>query len=216
MTVKFASCLKTGAFVAADTRRTDMATDTFDDNIRKIDQLSMMSWIATSGHGTIGDAVRQLGKYTLNTTGRAHSADEQAAFIQQVAKTAYVEFMKFHPDDQTPVVVWLGGFDIEKMTGYICTISSRYNFEPRWCHREGEYTVGGPDTGRVLKEAQQEMNSNPLSDLERDLPVLARKIVGRTSIWSQNVGGRVQCAMAGLSGYREWYEDPLLPAEPHS
>lgn len=149
MTAIIGFCLPDGAFLAADSTRTDVESgQQLSGPVRKIENLKGDVVIATGGLGTIGHNARDqliefvgAGKPSLDV-------------IIQKAKEIFssefeLSFIK-HPGHKIPLTCILAGRG-DDGKGFICSLSSNNNFEPYWVRNVGQPYFTGTNTELVMK-----------------------------------------------------------------
>lgn len=151
MTAIIGFCLPNGAFLAADSTRTDVDSGLqLNSPVRKIENLKEGVVISTGGLGTIGHNARDLliafvqcNKPSLDTiiqkAREIFSREFQMSFMQA-------------PGHNIPLTCILAGKDDEE-NGFICALSSSRNFEPFWVRDIGQPYFAGSNTQLVMNAA---------------------------------------------------------------
>lgn len=147
-------CLEDGAFLAADTRRTDVDTDTpWKQVIKKIYQLNPYTIIATGGLGTFGHQAREeMQDYISSETMELTRLIEIA---QKIFSNKYAYSFKEYPNHSTPLTAIIAGKDIVTNKGYICSLSSMNNFKPFLITQKGQPYFAGSNTQLVQEIASE-------------------------------------------------------------
>jgi hypothetical protein len=153
MTAIIGFCLPDGAFLAADSTRTDVDSGKqLSSPVRKIENLKEGVVIATGGLGTIGHNAR----------------DELIGFVEEerppldiiIQKSQEIFSRKFNksfllaPGHNIPLTCILAGRDDEEK-GFICSLSSGQNFEPFWVRGAGQPYFTGTNTELVRNTASE-------------------------------------------------------------
>ncbi|MGO2235191.1 hypothetical protein B6N13_09305 [Marinomonas sp. UCMA 3892] len=154
MTAIIGFCLPDGAFLAADSTRTDVDSgQQLSTPVRKIENLKEDVVIATGGLGTIGHNARnQLIEFV---EARKPSLD---VIIQKAKEIFLREFnLSFvqAPGHKIPLTCILAGRD-DDGKGFICSLSSSNNFEPFWVQNVGQPYFAGTNT-QLVKECATEV-----------------------------------------------------------
>nr|WP_302831789.1 hypothetical protein [uncultured Bacteroides sp.] len=150
-------CLADGAFLAADTRRTDVKTDMPEDKIvKKIHKLNNYTAIATGGLGTIGHQARE--KVQDIVQGDLMNYNDLVQITVKVFSEAYIQSLQDYPGHKIPLYALLAGRNVEDGKGFICGLSSINNFTPFLLQDKGNKYFAGSNTALVQYVAMTNYN----------------------------------------------------------
>jgi hypothetical protein len=157
MTAIIGFCIKNGAFLAADSARTDMDSGKlWKESVKKILPLTDKLVIFTGGLGTIGHEARD----TLIEATR--NSEHNIAIILpkaiEIFESRYQKSLIDHPGHDIPLTCIIAGQDIDG-SGFIVAISSTDNFTPLWIREPGRPYFSGSNTKIVVAEASQAIHS---------------------------------------------------------
>lgn len=153
MTAIIGFCLKEGAFLAADSCRTDLITNQpVPELIRKIENLIPGIVIATGGLGDVGHLARNelianvKDDYDLHTILNLSS---------QIFNRHYEESFKLFPNHNVYLSYILAGRDPLTGEGFITISKSSNSFEPSWIKGYGKPLFTGSNTSLLIEIASQ-------------------------------------------------------------
>src|SRR5690348_3023654 len=114
-------CLKNGAFLSADTRRTDLSTGKYS-TIQKIYQLSPNVYIATGGRGSISHIAKEklVNKVNMNDI----SLNNLITEAQTIFRQAFNDSNQQYVNSNIPLYVIFAGRDYLTNSGFICVLRS--------------------------------------------------------------------------------------------
>jgi len=153
MTAIIGFCVKNGAFLAADSARTDMDSGKlWKDSVKKILPLTDKLVISTGGLGTIGHEARDT---LIEVTKKLeHNVSIILPKAIDIFKGKYQRSLIDHPGHDLPLTCIIAGQDIDG-SGFIVAISSTDNFTPLWIRETGRPYFAGSNTKVVVEEASQ-------------------------------------------------------------
>lgn len=153
MTVIIGFCFENGAFLAADSARTDIGSGKlWSVPVKKIEQLNDDIFVTTGGLGTIGHCARdELISFVKSGNYPLLKVIDKA---EEIFSSAYRKsFLKFH-EHNIPLICVLAGRD-DDGKGFICSLSSSSNFEPLWIRNAGQPYFSGSNTNIVIQIASE-------------------------------------------------------------
>lgn len=151
MTAIIGFCLENGAFLAADSARTDVGSgQLWSAPVKKIEKLRDGIFISTGGLGTIGHIARdELIAFVQSREMSLSAVIDRAA---DIFSDAYRRSFVSAPRHNIPLTCVLAGKDDEGK-GFICSLSSSNNFEPFWVRNVGQPYFTGSNTNIVVQAA---------------------------------------------------------------
>lgn len=157
MSAYIGMCLNDGAFLAADSRRTDVQSDTPQNKIiKKIYKLNNNTAIATGGLGTIGHIARERVQEIID--GHDLDYEDLILIVQEIFSQEYTDSLKKFPNHGIPLVAILAGKDTKDNKGFICSLSSNDNFKPFLIKGAGKPYFSGSNTNLVSLIASNKFN----------------------------------------------------------
>ncbi|WP_417448508.1 hypothetical protein [Idiomarina abyssalis] len=149
MTAIIGFCLENGAFLAADSARTDADSgQLWSAPVKKIEKLRDGIFISTGGLGTIGHIARdELIAFVQSREMSLSAVIDRAA---DIFSDAYRRSFVSAPRHNIPLTCVLAGKDDEGK-GFICSLSSSNNFEPFWVRNVGQPYFTGSNTDIVIQ-----------------------------------------------------------------
>lgn len=157
MTAIIGFCLQNGAFLAADSARTDIDTETlWKEAVKKILPLTDKLVISTGGLGTIGHEARDTLIELSKTLEQKISVILPKAI--EIFSDKYRKSLIEHPRHSIPLTCIIAGQD-QDGSGLIVAISSTNDFKPLWIREPGRPYFAGSNTAIVVDEASQAIHS---------------------------------------------------------
>lgn len=143
-------CLEDGAFLSADSRRTNMDNgNPIETPVKKIHPLNDELVIATGGLGTIGHEAREEVQRMVQQE-KILNFEEIIEITRNTFFNAYSESLKKHGNHKIPLFALIAGQN-NKGKGIIYTLSSVNEFKGESINQDGQPYFTGSNTNIVVK-----------------------------------------------------------------
>lgn len=149
-------CLKNGAFLSADTRRTNPITGEIDSQVvQKIHLLKSNVMVATGGLGTYGHQAREILSSSIEN--KTTNIDEIISIASPIFKQVYEESLISHPNHNVPLYAIFAGYDNRKSSGFIKVLQSSDMYKEVFeINNPGQPYFTGSNTRTVIRVASDQ------------------------------------------------------------
>lgn len=197
MTAIIGYCLSDGAYLAADSRRTEIDTGK-QWSVKKIENLKEGMVIATGGLGTFGDNAK---KRLIDSMTKEMLLEEIIENAKKIFSSEFSNSFVKVPGHNESLTCIIAGID-DHGKGFICALPSKSNFDPYWIRNVGTPYFTGSKTKLVQCIASDVIRELKETDEKLKFDKWATESIKKIRRIDQNVGFPLQivCAKQDVQG----------------